>query len=379
MSEFGIEEEFLLVDRHSLLPARSKSSLQEVEDAVSPSSGEACAEWLPGQIEFATPVLTTADEAVESLHAFRRSLSTASRARDLFAVGLGTAPEISGAPAGVSDGSRYREFADLAPGIAADQYVNGMHVHVDIPDREAGLRALNGLRRWIPVLTALSANSPLWRGADSGFASWRSIHYRRWVVFGIPPHFHDLDDYDAQIAAALRSDVVFDEATLGWLVRLSPTHSTVEVRTCDVQLDTAATVTIALLIRALADVAMDDPETEAVPANLLNIAHWQAARFGLTGLLMDPDTQTSAPAAEVVRKVFHRARPALMRSQDMGRVHRGLRRLLSQGTGSEEQRRVAARQGVGGLLEHAAHRLTDSSQDQFEQPADTSRSVSDPP
>lgn len=228
MSEFGIEEEFLLVDRHSLLPALSKSSLQEVEDAVSPSSGEACAEWLPGQIEFATPVLTTADEAVESLHAFRRSLSTASRARDLFAVGLGTAPQISGAPAGVSDGSRYREFADLAPGIAADQYVNGMHVHVDIPDREAGLRALNGLRRWIPVLTALSANSPLWRGADSGFASWRSIHYRRWVVFGIPPHFHDLDDYDAQIAAALRSDVVFDEATLGWLVRLSPTHRTGE-------------------------------------------------------------------------------------------------------------------------------------------------------
>lgn len=367
MSEFGIEEEFLLVDRHSLLPARSKSSLQEVEDAVSPNSGEACAEWLPGQIEFATPVLTTADEAVESLHAFRRSLSTASRARDLFAVGLGTAPQISGAPTGVSDGSRYREFADLAPGIAADQYVNGMHVHVDIPDREAGLRALNGLRRWIPVLTALSANSPLWRGADSGFASWRSIHYRRWVVFGIPPHFHDLDDYDAQIAAALRSDVVFDEATLGWLVRLSPTHRTVEVRTCDVQLDTAATVTIALLIRALADVAMDGPETDAVPANLLNIAHWQAARFGLTGMLMDPDTHTSVPAAEVVRKAFHCARPALARTQDIPHVHQGLRRLLNQGTGSEEQRRIAARKGLGGLLEYAAHRLTDSSQDEFEQ------------
>ncbi|HJF76852.1 MAG TPA: YbdK family carboxylate-amine ligase [Brevibacterium linens] len=379
MSEFGIEEEFLLVDRHSLLPARSKSSLQEIEDEVRPSRGAACAEWLPGQIEFATPVLTTAEEAFESLHSFRRGLSAAAQARGLLAVGLGTAPQIPAAPPGVSDGSRYREFAQLAPAIAADQYVNGMHVHVDIPDREAGLRAVNGLRRWIPVLTALSANSPLWRGADSGFASWRSIHYRRWVVFGIPPHFHDLDDYDAQIDAALRSDVVLDEATLGWLVRLSPKHRTVEVRTSDVQLDTATTVTLALLTRALADVAMDDTGPEAVPANLLNIAHWQAARFGLTGMLMDPDTHTSVPAAEVVRKVFHRARPALMRSQDMGRVHRGLRRLLSQGTGSEEQRRVAERQGVGGLLEHAAHRLTASSQDQFEQPADSSRGVSDPP
>lgn len=365
MSEFGIEEEFLLVDRHSFLPARSKSSLQAIEDAVSPSSGEACAEWLPGQIEFATPILTTADEAFESLHTFRRSLSAAARARDLLAVGLGTAPQIPEAPTGVSDGSRYREFAQLAPGIAADQYVNGMHVHVDIPDREAGLRAVNGLRRWIPVLTALSANSPLWRGADSGFASWRSIHYRRWVVFGIPPHFHDLDDYDAQIAAALRSDVVFDEAVLGWLVRLSPRHRTVEVRTCDVQLDTATTVTLALLIRALADAAMDDPGTDAVPANLLNIAHWQAARFGLTGMLMDPDTQTSAPAAEAVRKAFHRARPALTRTQDMLSVHHGLRRLLSQGTGAEEQRRVTGRKGVGALLEYAAHRLTDSSQDEF--------------
>ncbi|WP_152347518.1 YbdK family carboxylate-amine ligase [Brevibacterium sp. CFH 10365] len=379
MSEFGIEEEFLLVDRHSLLPARSKSSLQEIEDEVNPSSGEACAEWLPGQIEFATPVLTTAEEAFESLHSFRRGLSAAARARGLLAVGLGTASQIPEAPTRVSDGGRYREFAQLAPGIAADQYVNGMHVHVDIPDREAGLRAVNGLRRWIPVLTALSANSPLWRGADSGFASWRSIHYRRWVVFGIPPHFHDLDDYDAQIAAALRSDVVLDEATLGWLVRLSPKHRTVEVRTSDVQLDTATTVTLALLTRALADVAMDDSGTDAVPANLLNIAHWQAARFGLTGLLMDPDTQTTAPAAEVVRKVFHRARPALTRTQDMRRVHHGLRRLLSQGTGSEEQRRVVARKGAGGLLEYAAHRLTDSSQDDFEQSAGTSWSVSDPP
>ena len=365
MSDFGIEEEFLLVDQHSLLPARSAKSLQEIEDEVSPSSGEACAEWLPGQIEFATPVLTTADEAFESLHTFRRSLSGASRARGLLAVGLGTAPQISGAPTGVSDGGRYREFADLAPGIAADQYVNGMHVHVDIPDREAGLRALNGLRRWIPVLTALSANSPLWRGADSGFASWRSIHYRRWVVFGIPPHFHDLDDYDAQIAAAMRSDVVIDEATLGWLVRLSPRHRTVEVRTCDVQLDTATTVTLALLIRALADAAMDSSETEAAPANLLNIAHWQAARFGLTGMLMDPDSHATAPAAGVVRKAFDRARPSLTRAQDVAHVHRGLRRLLSQGTGSEEQRRIAARKGVGGLLEYAGHRLTDSSQDEF--------------
>ena len=364
MSEFGIEEEFLLVDQRSLLPAQSKSSLQEIERAMSPSSGAACAEWLPGQIEFATPVLTTADEAFESLHTFRRDLSAVARERGLLAVGLGTAPQIPEAAVAVSDGSRYREFAQLAPGIAADQYVNGMHVHVDIPDREAGLRAVNGLRRWIPVLTALSANSPLWRGADSGFASWRSIHYRRWVVFGIPPHFHDLDDYDAQIDAALQFDVVIDEATLGWLVRLSPRHRTVEVRTFDVQLDTANTVTLALLTRALADVAMGDSGADAVSANLLNIAHWQAARFGLTGPLFDPETQTTTSAPEAVRKAFEHARPALLRTGGVDRVHQGLCRLLTRGTGSEEQRREVARKGAGGLLEFASRRLTDISHDE---------------
>lgn len=364
MSGFGIEEEFLLVDRRSLLPARSESSLLEIQRAVSPRSGAVCAEWLPGQIEFATPVLTTAAEALESLHTFRRGLSAAARQRGLLAVGLGTAPQIPETPAGVSEGGRYREFAQLAPGIAADQYVNGMHVHVDIPTREAGLRAVNGLRKWIPVLTALSANSPLWRGADSGFASWRSIHYRRWVVFGIPPHFHDLDDYDAQTDAALRSDVVIDEATLGWLVRLSPRHRTVEVRTCDVQLDTVTTVTLALLIRALADVAMNDRVSDPVIANLLNIAHWQAARFGLTGALFDAETLTTTPAAEAVRKAFDHARPALLRTGDADRVHQGLCRLLKWGTGSEEQRREVAIKGTGGLLEFASHRLTDISRDE---------------
>lgn len=359
MSEFGIEEEFFLIDRQSLLPARSTSSVQAIHDEIGVNREAGCAEWLPCQIEHSSPVLTNSAEAFDTLLAFRHDLSKAAHSRGLLAVGLATAPLISEVSPEVSVGDRYRLFADLAPGIASEQYINGMHVHVGVPDQRAGVKALNGIRRWLPVLTALSANSPLWRGADTGFASWRSIHYRRWVVYGIPPHFDGLEDYETQVADLLRSEVVLDEATLGWLARLSPEHGTVEVRTCDVQLDAGTALTLALLIRALVHVEIEDPRPCTTPMQLLDAAHWQSARFGLTGMVMNPETRSNVPAQQAVRTAYDRALPVLQRTSDAEIVRSGLCLLLSQGTGAEYQRRVVAGEGVAGLMRCTAGRLTD--------------------
>lgn len=243
MSAFGVEEEFLLVDRSTLLPTSPTDQQKKTLMALSTQGGRVTGEWLDCQIEYATPVLLTAAEAFESLSLFREELSSVSNQLGLIATALGTAPQVSGLPPAISDGDRYLEMAALAPAIATEQFINGMHVHVGVPDRETGVLAVNGIRKWLPVLTALGANSPLWRGADSGFASWRSIQYRRWVINGAPPHFHNVDDYDSQIAAFQRSDVVDEEAMVGWLARLSPHHQTVEIRACDVQLHTEDALT----------------------------------------------------------------------------------------------------------------------------------------
>lgn len=353
MSTFGIEEEFILTDRSTLSPASLTVQQKKALMALPSHRGRVTTEWLDCQIEYATPVLRTATEAFESLIAFRKMLSSTAHDLGLIATGLGTAPQISGVPPTISDGDRYREMAALAPAIAAEQFINGMHVHVGIPDRETGVLALNGMRRWLPVLTALSANSPLWRGTDSGFASWRSIQYRRWVIYGTPPHFHDADDYDSQVTALQRSDLVDDEAMVGWLVRLSPHHQTVEIRACDVQLHAEDALMLALLIRALVNAEVDSPNANAVPAELIDVAHWQAARSGLAGNLMDAEAQKSVPAATAVWTMFGRALPGLVRSDDEERVRAGLRRMLRFGTGATRQPEVFAKARIPGLLTYS--------------------------
>lgn len=357
LSTFGIEEEFILADRSTLLPASPTKQQKKALMALSSQSGRVTTEWLDCQIEYATPVLRTASEAFESLLDFRKKLSRTAHELGLIATSLGTAPQIADAPPAISEGERYREMATLAPAIAAEQFINGMHVHVGIPDRESGVLALNGMRRWLPVLTALSANSPLWRGADSGFASWRSIQYRRWVIYGTPPHLHNADDYDCHLTALQRSDLVDDEAMVGWLVRLSPRHQTVEIRACDVQLHAEDALTLALLIRALVNAEIESPIANAVPAELIDVAHWQAARFGLAGKLMDAQAQNSVPAATAVWTMFDRALPDLLRSDDEVRVRAGIRRLLRFGTGATRQREVFARAGLLGLLNYSSSRL----------------------
>lgn len=358
ITSFGIEEEFLLVDRSTLLPASPTVQQKKALMTLSSHRGRVADEWLDCQIEYATPVLSTASEAFENLFAFRKSLSSTADDLGLIATALGTAPQISGDPPIISDGSRYREMAALAPAIATEQFINGMHVHIGIPDRETGVLALNGLRRWIPVLTALSANSPIWRGSDSGFASWRSIQYRRWVICGVPPHFQNADDYDSQISALQRSDVIDDEAMVGWLVRLSPRHQTVEIRACDVQLHTEDALTLALLMRGLVDAEIYNPVANVVPTELVDIAHWQAARFGLSGNLMDAEAQRNVPAAAATWAMFDRAQPGLLRNGDEERVLAGIRRLLQFGTGAARQREVFAEKGVPGLLLYTGDQMT---------------------
>lgn len=354
MTLLGIEEEFLLVDQESLFPVAPTKQQTAALQQISVAGGAATLEWLRCQIEHTSAVLTDTQTATKALLAFRKKLATVAHQFHIAVVPVGAAPRIDGRGATISDAERYRQLAELAPGIAADQYINGMHVHVTIPDSEAGVQALNGLRPWLPLLTALSANSPFWQGRDSGFASWRTIHYRRWMVSGMPPHFQDFDDYASRVEALLASDVVTDHAGLCWLARLSNHHPTIEVRACDVQLQVSDAVVLAALIRGLVRAAIEQPPRAQPQVELLDVSLWQAARFGLAGRLLDPFSGTPYPAAELVWKAFQHALPYLAAFGDDELVRDGLELFLTQGTGATRQRTVYQCEGIPGVMRYAA-------------------------
>ena len=185
MTTLGLEEEYLLLEPQSGLPAHHAARVQRLlEAAPEISEDEIQRELLSCQIETATPVCTTLVEAEQSLLTFRRTLSDAARTAGSIGAATGAAPAIRQSYPELTDKKRYEDLRASAPGIVGDQFVNGLHVHVGIPDQERGIQALNRIRPWIPLLTALSVNSPYWFGRDSGFGSWRVIHYRRWAVQG---------------------------------------------------------------------------------------------------------------------------------------------------------------------------------------------------
>lgn len=355
---FGIEEEFFVIDPATGCPATLSPADRDALLQVTGGGSETVPEWLQCQLESATPICSTASEALASLTGYRAALDEAAARLGLSAVALATPPEVLPGVAPLSPGARYREIHDLVPGLAAEQYISGLHVHLEIPHHDAGIRILNYLRLWLPTLTALAANSPLWHGRDTGFASWRTIRYRQWLLQGLPPHFHDGRDYDARLRRLLDVPALPDVNLVGWSARLSHKYPTVEVRALDTQLRADESVLFALILRALAAEALHGPPVpDDLAPELADIAPWQAARYGLTGSLLSLPSGAVVPAEAAVHTLLETIRPHLEATGDAEDVARGLTHLLAAGNGAQRQRGLFATGGTAAVVGHAAREL----------------------
>ncbi|WP_217197925.1 carboxylate-amine ligase [Streptomyces buecherae] len=355
MATVGVEEEYLLVDRvtgQTAPHAKAVLSAAELEPLV--AAEEVQLELLRAQVEVATPVCHTLAEAEGHLVRLRSAVAAAAREHGCGLLVSGTPPLPDDAPVAVTDEARYRAIQQQAPQLVGEQLVNGMHVHVAVPSRRVGVEVLNRVRVWLPTLIAMAANSPLWKGDDTGFASWRTIVFDRWAVGGMPPHFADEDDYAERVRRLLDTGVIRDVGQLYWQARLSERYPTVEVRSLDVQLRPHEAMLFAGLVRALVDTAMREAELGvAAPeasAEMLRLAVWQAARHGLSGDLIDPDGRRRA-AGDVVRALLAHVTPALKEAGDTREVTNLAHRLLSEGTGADRQRRALAAGGLPAVVE----------------------------
>lgn len=343
----GVEEEFVLLDPATLAPvARADEALRALRQRTG-DAGRVTPEFFPSQIEYASPVCTSAAELAASLSAFREALAGWADRAGVVAAAVGTPFQVV-AGAEVTAEDRFRDIAGRFGRIVPDHQINGLHVHVSVGDRDRAVRAMNTLRPWLPVLLALSANSPFWAGEDTGFASWRAIHGRRWTTHGIPPRFRDAEDYQARVSALVGVGGTSDAGTINWVVRPSERFPTVETRVFDAQLDVGHSVALAVLLRA---VLAADPTIPSLTPELLDAAYWHAARDGLDGDLLDPVRGDLRGAKEVVGELLGVAGPGLDREGDAALVQESVERILNEGNGATHQRRARRCGGVPGLAE----------------------------
>jgi carboxylate-amine ligase len=349
----GVEEEYLLLDADGVPTARSSQVLATAGRSPRVGAADLQHELLEVQVEVATPVCRELAEVEEHLNGLRAALARAAVACGSRLAPVAAAPiEPGDGQVRVTDKPRYQDMLRQAPALVEEQLINGMHVHVGVPDRATGVRVVAGVREWLPVVLALSANSPLWRGRDSGFASFRAVHFARWPVEGPAPVFASAQEYEARVEALLATGAVRDRGQLYWHARLSEHVSTVEIRIADVQLGTASAVTLAGLVRGLALTAVGGPgPAEQIPVEVLRAATWVAARYGLDDDLVDPRTGRSRPAAEVVEALLDHVGAALAATGDRDLVEERVAQVLSGGNGATRQRAALREQGVDGLLE----------------------------
>jgi len=358
----GVEEEYLLLDEASGYPA---PAADEVCRAAGMQPGLASAEvqheLLLAQLEVATPVCETLDEVGGHLLRLRHCLGEAASQVGCLLAATAAAPFRQEGPAVITDTPRYRGLYQDAPQLVDEQLINGMHVHVGIPDRATGVAVLNRLRRWLPVLVALSGNSPFWGGRDTGFASWRTVVFGRWPVSGPPPAFADASDYERRVRGLVTGGVIRDVHQVYWQARLSERYSTVEVRASDVQLRVEEAVMLAGLIRGLTQTAIwrheaGEPEPETLP-EIASAAGWHAARHGLDGSLIGAEGRPIA-AREAARALLRHVHPALAEHGDADQVTALVERTLQEGNGSQRQRTALADSGQRGLVRFIAAETT---------------------
>ncbi len=337
----GVEEEFHIVEVETgRLAPRADAVLKGLPEHTFTTELQQAA------VETNSGVHETLADLYDDVTGARRRLDAGATAHGLAVVAAGTVPLARAEDTRPTPGRRYRRMVDDYRLVADEQLICGTHVHVDVPDRDLAVRVMCEVSPWLHALLALSASSPFWANTDTGYASWRTMVWQRWPTAGPPGCFADAAEYDAVVQGLVRSGVISDVGMIYYDIRPSAHQQTLELRICDACPRAETVILIAGLFRALvtdARARLAAAEPPACPGRheWLRAAAWRAARSGLEGALIDPATRREAPAAQVVRGLLGRVRPALEAAGDWPTVRDLAERALADGSAAHRIRRTA--------------------------------------
>jgi carboxylate-amine ligase len=308
----GIEEELMIVDDKTLDLSNSIERLLADLRSVD-TDGEVKPELMEGVCEIATTPVRNTVEAGEQLRALRRTVNQVARTHGLEIGSAGTHPFALWEDQRIVARPRYRDLISGLQFVARQEIIFGIHVHVGVDDPDKAIHVTNGMRVHAPLLLALSANSPFWRGDGTGLDSTRTPVFRAFPRVGIPPRYDDFADWARRIQFMMESKVIGDYTYLWYDVRPHPNFGTVEVRVMDSQTRVEHTLALAALVQAMVKELCEHfdsgEELARYPYEMLDENKWLAARHGLGAYLVDLPEKERVPVPELARRLIKRLRP----------------------------------------------------------------------
>jgi carboxylate-amine ligase len=341
----GVEEEYMLLDATTLeLGGTIDDVLAALPDQ--PWANRVMPELFEATAEVATSICTTVDDARRDLTDIRKGLANALLPLNLRLGSSSTHPFSLSENQRITPRDRYRNLLEQLQYVARRELVFGMHVHVAVPDPETCLKVMEGVLIELPVLLALSANSPFWRGGLTGLASTRTAVFASFPRSGLPPKFDSYDDYVDTIGWMESTGSIGDYTHIWWDVRPHPKLGTIELRVMDVQFDLDSTLALAAYVQALVAALIDAIEsgkpTPSYHRQLIAENKWNAARHGLEAPLMDlaANRRKRVPAATLARRRMKELRPYAKELGCWEALSQGIGTILERGTGATRQVRV---------------------------------------
>jgi glutamate---cysteine ligase / carboxylate-amine ligase len=335
----GIEEELMILDAETLELTNMVESMLESAPS-SEIAGDVKPELMESVLEIATDPCRNTAEAGVQLRELRARVRETAADKGLAIGAAGTHPFAMWEDQRIVARPRYRDLISALRFVARQEIIFGIHVHVGLDDADKAIHVANGMRVHLPVLLALSANSPFWRADATGLASTRTPIFRAFPRVGIPPTYKDWEDYAKRINFMCGCGVIEDYTYLWYDVRPHPNLGTVEIRVMDSQTRVEHTLGLAAfaqaLVRELAEHFEAGKRLSKYPFEMLDENKWLAARHGLEGELVDLPSQKRVGTKELARRLLDRARE---HCQDLGSLDEleAIGDLLAHGNGAERQ------------------------------------------
>ncbi|MEK6276541.1 MAG: YbdK family carboxylate-amine ligase [Actinomycetota bacterium] len=342
----GIEEEMMLLDAETLELAQGIETI--LDDLGERAEGTVKPELMQSVLEIASKPHPSVADAAEELRELRKMVREAAGRHGMLLAASGTHPTALWEEQLIVERPRYEELVSQLGYIARQELIFGTHVHVGVTGPNKAVYIADGVRRHLPLLLALSTNSPVWRGKVTGMMSSRTPVFRAFPRAGIPPHYGSWEIYSSRVKLMMDAGAIPDYTYLWFDVRPHPKLGTVEVRVFDQQTRLENTVALAALVVALVHrySSFFDQEKAMVevPTELIDDNKVRAALRGMEGELIDFPEPEQRPATQMATHLLDELRE---HAQEVGCGDEieGVRRLIEGGTGARRQLEVLERKG----------------------------------
>ncbi len=339
----GVEEELHIVD------ATTGELVQKIEEIMSRLPDELCEfvsyELFQSVMEIKTPPCATAAEAERHLRELRGRVGSWAAACDASLASAGTHPFSRYRDQRITDQERYKNVIKTLRWVAQREVIFGQHVHVAVPGPEEAIIAHNRLSEQVPLLLALSANSPFWQGFDTGFESSRVKIFETFPRAGLPPAFPDYEAFEGYVDLMVESGAMEDYTYCWWDVRPHAKIGTIELRVLDSQTNLKYTTSLTALTQCLVASILEEVGPQGpYDRELAYENKWRASRHGMNATFYDALERKSVPAKDMARDLVERLKPHAQELNCENELE-GVLDIVEGGTGSQRQREVYERSG----------------------------------